>query len=52
LLAYLLLLLLGLFGLVFSFTNYPWLATALLLALLVAIVLVNVRDRRRRGIAS
>lgn len=47
LLAYLLLLVLGLFGLVFSFANYPVLATALLL-LLGGIGSADRRRRRRR----
>jgi hypothetical protein len=46
LLAYLVLLILGLFGLLFSFLNYPWLAIGLLLLLLLAVGKAK-RQRRR-----
>ena len=49
LLAYLLLLVLGLFGLVFDFTNHLWLTISFsLLALLALVLAVGNAERRRR----
>jgi uncharacterized membrane protein YqjE len=47
LLAYLLLAVLGLFVLVFSFANYPWVAGGLVLLVLLAI---GTAERRRRAV--